>query len=333
MSLKLDFFNRPSNITAKVICDSINSNGQRITTLEIEYPRYILGELNTHRQLSKNSSSSRAIPIEKMINQIENNPATPLYWGSAKSGMQAGDEVDDVDYCDGVWLIAMQNMIGQTNLLDDEKVHKQISNRLLEPFQMMKTVITGTDWDNFFNLRLHKDAQPEICMLAYRMYQAINNSTPFRLKSGEYHLPYINRERFEVDDNGEDFKLDSEIVYFTGTLQDGNMSDILTLEEAIKISAAKCAAVSYRTEIMTLEKANKIFEMLINAEVIHASPFEHLATPVPTNSVLEEKGITHTNCYGVFCSGNLTDWISYRHLLPNNTCYKFDFDKRMKEFE
>lgn len=83
MSLQREFFERETNITAKVICDSISEAGQRITTLEIEYPRFILAELNTHKMLEKNSSSSRAIPITRMIEQIESNMAKPLYWGES----------------------------------------------------------------------------------------------------------------------------------------------------------------------------------------------------------------------------------------------------------
>ena len=136
--------------------------------------------------------------------------------------------------------------------------------------------------------------------------------------------------------------------------------NFIELEQAIKLSAASCASVSYRTEGMTLEKADKIFDMLIKAEVVHSSPFEHLATSVKI-SVCEfkdndyvfadsevdvnksvnltydtrtwEKGITHMNKQGELCSGNLRRWVQYRHLLTNNTCWKYDHQERMKMFE
>lgn len=341
MSLTKSFFKRSTNITAKVVCDSINEQGIRLTTFEIEYPRFILAELNTHRQLSKNSSSSRAIPIKKMLSQIEDNMAVPVYWGKAKSGMQADSEVDEdsVWWYREKWKFAYDEVSYRVEQLSDlvegkkgfmQALHKQVPNRLIEPFQMMKTVITGTDWSNFFNLRLHPDAQPEICMLAYKMYKAMEESKPITLSVGEWHLPYVN-----LGWCGK-----GELCY----ADDG--FDFITLEDAIKLSAASCASVSYRTEGMTLEKADKIFDMLIKAEVIHSSPFEHIATPVKSKynelghvrvNCSEpqswEEGVTHMNKQGELCSGNLRGFISYRHLLTNNTCYDFDFKSRMELFE
>ena len=339
--LDKSFFNRETNISAKVICDSISEQGIRLTTFEIEYPRFILAELNTHRQLSKNSSSSRAIPIKKMLSTIEDNMAVPVYWGKAKSGMQADGEVDedDVWWYEEKWKFAFDEVSYRVEQLSDlvegkkgfmQALHKQVPNRLIEPFQMMKTVITGTDWSNFFNLRLHPDAQPEICMLAYKMYKAMQESKPYLLKVGEWHLPFVN-----VGWNGK-----GEMCYAD---EDFNFVE---LEQAIKLSAASCASVSYRTEGMTLEKADKIFDMLIKAEVIHSSPFEHLATPVkPKFNELGkvrvnrsepqswEDGVTHMNKQGELCSGNLRGFIQYRHLLPNNTSWKFDFNERMALFK
>ena len=331
MSLDKSFFTRNTNITAKVICDSISEQGVRLTTFEVEYPRFIHSEVMTHRNLSKNSSSSRAIPITKMLEQIESNMAIPLYWGKAKSGMQATEEVDidDVWWYEEKWKFAFDEVSYRIEQLSDlvegkkgfmPPLHKQIPNRLSEPFQMMKVVITGTDWGNFFNLRLHPDSQPEICMLAYKMYKAMEQSSPNLLHSEEYHTPYVKSLR---DSTGSLFYFDVDDNY-------------LTLSDAIKISAASCASVSYRTEGMTLEKADKIFDMLIKAEVVHSSPFEHIATPVQYQSNTTddwEEGITHINKQGELCSGNLRSWIQYRHLLPSNTCYSFDFDERMKLFK
>lgn len=341
MSLQREFFDRKTNITAKVICDSISESGNRITTFEIEYPRFILAELNTHKMLEKNSSSSRAIPIIKMIEQIESNMVIPLYWGKAKSGMQADGELDvvDIESCNGTWNNAFSYSSSVTKSLSLIGLHKQTANRLLEPFQMMKTVITGTDWANFFNLRIHPDAQPEFCMLAYKMYQAMQESTPKLLRSGEWHLPFVDCTR--------DF--DGRIQY-VARVDDEYIE--LTLEEAQHISASCTAQTSYRKSDDSLEKADKVFDMLINAEVIHSSPFGHLATPVEKEKEIEnsdyltigfinkigdpstwQEGVTHMNKKGVLCSGNLTGWISYRHLIPNNTCYDFNFEERMELFK
>ena len=338
--LDLEFFNRDTNISAKVVCDSISEQGVRLTTFEIEYPRIVMSEFNTMRAISKNSSSSRAIPVSKMLEHTKSINLKPIYFGSKKSGMQAGDEIvgEDLEYAHAVWDSALASAIGQAELLDDCGVAKEVCNRLVEPFQLVKVVCTATDWDNFFNLRLHPDSDPNICMLAYKMYQVMQNSVPQLLKSGEYHLPYVD--------------FDNKFGYIAD-------QTILTLEEAIKISAASCASVSYRTEGMTLEKADKIFDMLIKAEVVHSSPFEHLATPVKKhlcifkdndyvfadsevdldlsvnltyNNRTWEEGITHMNKQGELCSGNLRGWVQYRHLLPNNTNWKFDFERRMELF-
>lgn len=332
MSLNKEFFNRPTNITAKVVCDSVNEDGVRLTTFELEYPRFIHSELMTHRMLSKNSSSSRAIPVSKMIGQIEDNMALPLYWGKNKSGMQAVEEVSKFDECKSVlsWERSFNYIKDRVNDMLSVDLHKQIPNRLLEPFQMMKVVITGTDWENFFNLRIHPDAQPEICMLAYKIYEGMQQSKPKPLKSGDYHLPYL-----ETMVDTESF----EIKYW---IEKDSHLEQLTLEQAIKISAASCASVSYRTEGVTLDKAEKIFDMLIKAEVVHSSPFEHIATPIVFKETKEISnvfeyldkvdGVTHVNKRGDLCSGNLRGWIQYRHLLLNNTNWSFDFDKRMELF-
>lgn len=346
MSLNLEFFNRPTNITAKVVCDSVSEQGVRLTTFEIEYPRIVMSEFNTHRSVSKNSSSSRAIPVSKMLEHTKNINLKPIYFGSKKSGMQAGKELDgdDLNSAKCFWEAAMLDAVNWSSELDELGVAKEVTNRLVEPFQLVKVVCTATDWDNFFNLRLHPDADPNICMLAYKMYKAMEESTPVKLKVGEWHLPYVN-----IGWNGK-----GELCYANQDF------DFIDLEQAIKLSAASCASVSYRTEGMTLEKADKIFDMLIKAEVVHSSPFEHLATPVKM-SVCEfkdndyvfadsevdlnksvnlthdnrtwEDGITHVNKQGDLCSGNLRGWVQYRHLLPSNTCWEFNFNERMNLFK
>lgn len=341
MSLDKSFFTRNTNITAKVICDSISEQGVRLTTFEIEYPRIVMSEFNTMRAISKNSSSSRAIPVSKMLEHTKNINLKPVYFGSKKAGMQAGKELVGGDLINAklFWESALFDAVNWAKELDELGVAKEVTNRLVEPFQLVKVVCTATDWDNFFNLRLHPDADPNICMLAYKMYKAMEESKPIKLKDGEYHLPYVN-----VGWNGK-----GEVCYFD---EDFNSVE---LEQAIRLSAASCASVSYRTEGMTLEKADKIFDMLIKAEVVHSSPFEHIATPIvevwdKTGDTFDvfinkaksknvarfvdtwEDGVTHMNRQGQLCSGNLRGFIQYRHLLPNNTSWKFDFNERMGLF-
>lgn len=339
MSINKDFLQRDSNITAKIVADSVSESGQRITTFELEYNRFIHCELLTHRMLSKNCSSSRAIPIKKMLGFIDNNMAVPVYLGKNKSGMKATEEIEYKDFALDTWRRSFYHVEDSVNKLLDLGLHKQIANRLTEPYQMMKVVVTATEWDNFFNLRIDKDAQPELVLLADKMFNAMQGSTPKTLKAGQWHLPYV--DSIESDEKPVVSSRDNDQYYFL-TDNDGNNLGEIYLEDAIKISVASCAAVSYRTENMTLAKADKIFDMLINAENLHSSPFEHVAMPMRFPEMKDiamkkfvsgwDEGVTHMRRDGNMCSGNFTGWIQYRHLLDNNTCNNFDYNNRMKSF-
>ena len=346
MSLNKSFFERETLITAKVIADSINETGQRLTTFELEFPRLILSECNTHGAIEKNTSSSRAIPVSKMLDHILEQNLKPIYFGSKKSGMQAGNELESIslEVAKGLWEDSLEKAVFYANQLDALGVAKEVTNRITEPYQLIKAVWSATDWENWFNLRLEKDADPNICMLAYKMYQAMQESKPIELKVGEWHLPYVDKYDIPItysDQGGYEYETGYHTFYYDSEVGH-TCEQVLTLEQAIKLSAASCASVSYRTEGMTLEKAEKIFDMLIKAEVIHASPFEHLATPIvfkETNEMCnvfeyldKVEGVTHVNKQGDLCSGNLRGWVQYRHTLPNNTNYVFDFQERMKLF-
>lgn len=298
-------------IKATIIADSVSEHtGQRIITFELEYPRFILAELNTHRLLSRNSASSRAIPIDKMIEQVIYNTAMPVQWGLNQSGMQAKDEQANTDACKEAWCNARDSAIHHAYQLKNLGLHKQIVNRVLEPFQMMKTLVTATSFDNFFNLRCHKDAQPEIKQLADLMYQAMQESEPEVLYEGEWHTPYVNHSIHGVDGILEYFIWDNE----------GNVK-YLTPEEAIKISCSCAAQVSYRKNDTSIEKALAIYDKLVNSEPVHASAFEHCATPIDIEYTKE--GITHVTVDKQFCSGNLTNWVQYRQLIKNHDCKQY----------
>src|SRR3954452_24195130 len=75
---------------AKVLADSVSPAGQRLTTLEATFPRFVLAEFNTHRVFSRNSASSRAIPVAKQLRRVLDDPYVPIEFGSNKPGMQAG---------------------------------------------------------------------------------------------------------------------------------------------------------------------------------------------------------------------------------------------------
>jgi hypothetical protein len=299
-------------ITARIIADSISTDGTRMTTMEIEYPRFILAELNTHRMLSKNSASSRAIPVAAMHQHIQENTAAPVYWGKNQAGMKAREELtgSDKSFAAYLWTKARDAAIDFARQLNDLGSHKQITNRVTEPWMIMKTVISGTEWGNFFWLRKntpdYADAQPEIAELAQKMSDAYDASVPQALYPGEWHVPYVTTYRSII--NGE-------LLY-----SDGKGDDI-TAEEARIISASCCAQVSYRKNDDSYEKALRIYQQLIEASRAHASPVEHQATPIDNNQDTSrwEKfdGVTHQDREGQLWSGNLRGWIQFRKLIPN----------------
>lgn len=305
-------------ISAKVIQDSVSEVGIRITTMELLYPRFIHSEFMTHRVFSRNSASSRAIPIEKMIETIENNPASPIHWGKNQAGMQAKEELEEhkLWQAQQIWLAAAKHAIEHSRNMANLGVHKQIANRITEPYQWMKVVVTATDWENFFWLRDHPDAQPEIAELAKQMKKAMNESTPFLLYEGEWHVPYVQRVRGKVF---------GELMY--GTFVQGETGSYfapMTLEQAKMISASCCAQVSYRKTDDSLEKAQMVFDRLINSEPVHASPVEHQATPLiecayPVDGCNVQKRVTKDNIDKyLYYSNNFRGWIQYRALIPNN---------------
>lgn len=286
-------------IKAKIIADSVSAHTDtRITTMELEYPRFIHCEFMTHRQFSRNASSSRAIPIDKMIEQVKTNTAIPIHWGLNQSGMQAKDEQANSTLAINAWLNARDSAVKHALKLKELGLHKQIVNRVLEPFQMMKTLVTSTSFDNFFNLRCHKDAQPEIKALADIMYQVMQKSKPIQLKYGEWHTPYVEHTRSET----------GKIQYYTET--DGNYIE-LSVNDAIKVSCSCSAQVSYRKNDTSIKKAKDIYDKLINSNPVHASAFEHCATPINLN-------ISNSTQ-----SGNFTNWLQYRQLIPNHVCHEF----------
>lgn len=280
-----------------------------MTTMEIEYPRFILAELNTHRMLSKNSASSRAIPVAAMHEHIRQNTAQPVYWGKNQPGMKAKEELQGSDktFAQYLWAKARDAAIDYSKQIADLGSHKQITNRITEPWMLMKTVISGTEWANFWWLRDHPDAQPEIAELAHTMRQAYDASEPTALQPGEWHLPYIGTYRNAL---GE--------IYYT----DGN-GNLLSLEQARIVSASCCAQVSYRKNDDSYEKAEKIYRQLIESEPAHASPVEHQATPMDTKTMCRfepetwERGVTHVSANSDLWSGNLRGWIQHRKLIPH----------------
>jgi thymidylate synthase ThyX len=264
--------------SARIVADSISPAGVRLVTVEARIHRFVLAELNTHRALSRNSASSRARPVTKVLADVVDDPAMPVEWGRNQSGMQAFERVDAAAamQADAVWLAARDAAVAHAQQLADIGVHKQLVNRVLEPFLWHVVVVSATEWDNFFAQRCHPDAQPEIRAAAEAMRDAITTSTSAAVADGEWHLPY---------------------------LRDGELDELLAaghdLEIAKRISVARCARVSYLTQagVRDWSKDLDLYDRLTTQQPPHASPLEHVATP-------DAKG-----------TGNFRGWQQLRHLV------------------
>jgi hypothetical protein len=232
-------------ITATVIADSVGEFAPRLTTMQLRYPRWIHAEFLTHRVFSRNSSSSRAIPVDRLIDDVLDDLVAPSVWGKNRPGMQAIEELTEpnLGLAKLAWDVAREDAVRQAQKLRALGVHKQIVNRILEPFVHINTVVSATKWDNFFALRDHTDAQPEIRELAQAMRAAMDTSTPAQLYEDEWHAPYHSNPR---------------------------------------ASAARCARVSYLTHDgrePDLEEDLLLFDRLLASQPAHASPAEHQARP------------------------------------------------------
>lgn len=296
-------------ITAQIIADSISPEGIRLTTMQLRYPRFIHAEFMTHRVFSRNASSSRAIPVARMIEDLRRDPAMPVYWGSNKPGMQAGEELTMHTLLGAkcVWIAAMEDAIKHAETLIDAGLHKQIANRILEPWAHINVVVTATDWDNFYDLRRHADAQPEIKVLADAMFEAMEASEPEHQSPGSWHLPYITN-----DDHDEANK------YCRARRVTRDLPSYKELVERVllPVSVARCARVSYLTHDgrqTTVEEDLALYERLVGSAPIHASPAEHQATP----DVWERfEGIAHNSGWQESHNhGNFKGWIQYRKLI------------------
>lgn len=262
-------------IKVEVIADSIGPNFARITTLVLTYPRFAHAELMTHRMFSRNASSSRAIPVKKQIQMVIDNPAIPLKFTKNQKGMQGGEEVEQSEQAVSLWLQGRDECVKIAQALADLEVHKQYANRVLEPWAHISVVVTSTEWDNFFALRYHPDALPEMQEIARQVYEARKASTPKSLAAGQWHMPFIT-------------------AY---DIMNGNDPSLYTL---LKRSVAKCARVSYLNHdgtTATAEEDVKLYDRLASSAPLHASPLEHQAMAVHDPELR---------------SGNFTGWVQYR---------------------
>ncbi|HBT8980330.1 TPA: hypothetical protein MCM29_005069 [Klebsiella pneumoniae] len=316
-------------VSAKIIADSISKDGQRITTFELEYPRIIHSELMTHRLFSRNAASSRAIPVKKLIDMIRNEPAMPVRFGANQPGMQDKGEEHTALVLNHfsprrAWTIAAEDAAFWAEAFAEAGYHKQTANRLLEPFQRMKTVLTATEFENFWWLRVDADADPTIEALAIAMHKEYEASEPELLQPGQWHTPYVEHFYENIGLEGDD------VWVFCGYyVEDENGEKvILDVEEAKAISSSCCAQVSYRRLNATKDKALDIYSRLLSGDKVHASPFEHQATPMQETDGYKnmqeykcgwEVGVTHMDRDGDLWSANFKGWIQHRQLLNNHT--------------
>lgn len=314
-------------VSAKVIAHSKSKEtGKEVVTFELEFPRIVLAEFNTHNALSKNSSSSRAIPVQTMLAQVMSEPAMPVRFGKKNKGMQDNGEHDGLVNFGGVgysaisaWYGAAGDAAKWAQAFDTAGYAKQICNRLIEPFQRMKVVMTATELANFLWLRDHPAADPTIEALAKEIKKAYINSEAVELDIGDWHVPYFGGEG---------------VGYWLKGCG-------IELQEALDISASCCAQVSYRKLDDSAEKAKSVVDRLNLGvditEPMHVSPTEHQCTPIekagdywdeggnylinhPFDPNSWQEGVTHVKKNGTLCSGNLEGWVQYRKLIKGN-CY------------
>lgn len=296
-------------VSATIIADSMSASGIRLVTMELVYPRFIHDEVMTHRVFTRNAASSRAIPIERMIRMVEENPAMPVRWGLNGKGMQDHGEMSEFGQkiAHEDWLNARDAAVAQARVMlsRPEPAHKQIVNRILAPFMHMTTLVTSTEWANFFTLRYHEDADPTFEALATKMLEAFEDGTPTLREPGDWHLPYVTERDIE------------EVIMLVFDEQESSGHPEITEAEmearvttlCCRISAARCARVSYLNHdksVPTIKDDLATFSRLIERTPMHASPIEHQATP---DHMIDEGKWAKPNLHG-----NFVGWCQYRKM-------------------
>jgi thymidylate synthase ThyX len=317
-------------IKAEVVADSISTEEKRLTTFKVRYPWFIHGEVMTHRVLSRNASSNRAIPLRKMLEEARSDElrAEPVYWGAEQKGMEPGGELTDEtspgkfaayspQACARIaWREAAFSAAACAEAMGSYGLHKSLCNRLLMPFTHANVVLTATEWGNFFRLRLDKAADPTMRALAEAMWVVMQESKPKLLRSGEWHLPFA--------DNSQDWD----------EIETAEVDEAAIDKTLIKISVARCARVSYESfetgKRSTVEEDLKLYDRLLASRPVHASPAEHQATPDTkiycadafhdqyySSMTMDDNGYAWENPQE---HGNLVGWRQYRKMLPGENC-------------
>lgn len=291
-------------LSVTVVADSVSRYGDRITTLQCTFPRFLLPEFNTHRAFSRNSASSRARSTKKTIQEVREAPFVPWHWPSERVGMAGGAELSGQarSNVERLWWVAAHTACEDAEALVREGLHKSIVNRILEPFMWHTVVVTATDWEGFFaqRLALLEDgtpaAEPHFFDLAREMFQALERSKPRELTDDQWHTPYVTEQQWDVIANTPEY---------------GSW----WLVAGLKASVARCAGVSYLNQDADrpLQKDIALYQRLRSADPPHWSPFEHVARPVPAPT----QGGTYVVPDNWFRRYNLSAWSSLRWFLEN----------------
>jgi thymidylate synthase ThyX len=293
--LKPNKYDFRQSFNVRVLAYSKSASDVMAVSFYLMYPRFIHSEMMTHKDFSRSAASSRAIPVKKMLSQVWNQPAMPVYWGANIPGMQAKTELKGWrrHIAINLWMLAGKVACVFAWFLTTLNLHKQIANRILEPWQLMHVTLTTAKLANFFNLRIHPDAQPEICYLAEMMQLQFKGSPSKLLKKGEWHLPWVDyTDQMPASKLAFDLMLPLETVL-------------------VRISAARCARSSYATfdGARSIEKDLQLYARLIVTKPVHASPAEHQVTPDT------KTGVTWDNPE---LAGNMIGWIQHRKQIPEH---------------
>lgn len=295
-------------------CNIEMPEGKPLVTMRLRYPRIIHGEIMTHRVFSRNARSSRAVPVKTMLNEVRNTPFVPWHWGANQKGMQAGEECNELLSLEGIeeigredawrWLAEYNSDAAEAYM--NAGYHKQIPNRLLEPFSWIDTLITSNQWDNFLWLRDHKDAEPHLQDLARLVKQALDEMHVQALEPGEWHLPYIT----PMDIQNLIMRPDDDTERLINDLG-ADVNEFLRM-----ISAARCARISYKPfdGDASYERELERYNLLVSSDRVHASPTEHQATP--DNWLVDTWGGVDEGWASPELHGNLPGWIQFRKLIP-----------------
>lgn len=269
------------NYKAEIIADTIDPfTKKRVTSVQVTFPRAILPQLNTHGALARSASSTRAIPTKRYIEDLTANTAEPIVWLLNEPGMQGYTVADSekADRCKSIWYEARDKMIELAQQLADEGIHKEYVNHLLNPFVLSRVIITATEWDNFFKLRIHEAAQPGFIKLASLIKQAMDNSTP---DISDIHAPYLT---------------DAEHAEMIEAIKQCNYVYAFSF---LKISAARCARVSYLNHDgnkTTIEQDLNLYKRLIESDPMHASPSEHVAISLTRLNWMKKDYFNESDC-------------------------------------